>query len=131
MNLRRMRRRKPPGPDMALLQKEFPFFRTGRMSTFSSEIEFPSMEVRPVYTKVRTRPHGRKALRHQRTLSVRLAGQPIERQHTLIAARIRTQSIPHGPVATLAFVPHAQQGRVPCIDEVDDPYIGLAGMFAM
>ncbi len=39
--------------------------------------------------------------------------------------------VPHGPVAALALVPHPQQGRMAGVHEVDDPQVGLAGVFPM
>jgi hypothetical protein len=44
---------------------------------------------------------------------------------------IGANRVAHRPVATLALVPHANQGWVTGVDEVDDPHIGLAGVLSM
>jgi len=43
----------------------------------------------------------------------------------------RAHPIPHCPIATLALLPHSQQRRVTCVDEVDDAHIGLGRVLAV
>src|SRR5690606_34658808 len=65
-------------------------------------------------------------------LSTRLSrhpAQPTSPFETAYGRRTRIDAIPHRPIATLALVPHPQQGRMPRVDEVDDAHIGLAGVF--
>ena len=49
----------------------------------------------------------------------------------LICMPVIRHPVAHRSVSTLAFVPHPQQGRVTGIDEVDDAYVGLGGVFAV
>ncbi|CRI63426.1 hypothetical protein THIOKS11320075 [Thiocapsa sp. KS1] len=39
--------------------------------------------------------------------------------------------ITHRSVALLSPIPHAQQGRVSGVDNIEDPHVGLGGMLAM
>lgn len=45
--------------------------------------------------------------------------------------QLDAEPVSHGPVSTLALVPHSQQRRVTRVHEIDDPHIGLGGMFAV
>ena len=56
-------------------------------------------------------------------------GSCIDPHQGLAIACIDAHSIAHRTVATLTLLPHSQQRRMACIDEVDDPHIGFAGVF--
>jgi hypothetical protein len=53
------------------------------------------------------------------------------RHRGLSIARFNAYSIAHRATAALALLPHPQQRRVAGVDEVDDPQIGLAGVFSV
>ena len=42
---------------------------------------------------------------------------------------LRLNAIPDRPVGPLPLAPHPQQGRMAGVHEVDDPRLGLAGVF--
>ena len=44
---------------------------------------------------------------------------------------LRLNAIPDRPVGPLPLAPHPQQGRMAGVHEVDDPRLGLAGVFLL
>lgn len=57
-----------------------------------------------------------------RALNLRASERPLQKP----VGRVWTfHPISHCPVAGLALVPHPQQARMPCVDEVDDANIGF------